>query len=128
MAKTVNKNLSDVQAKKGELTRSFPRQTWDLLGPTKQGWEEVKETPKELLNPDGGKAPAPEKPETTKTPVVKQLTVAQQKKADAEALKNASTGKDSETPETKEEVKETPTEEELAAKLAEGGNNDGEEK
>lgn len=46
---TVNNKVStDVKATREGVTRTFPQQTWDLMGATHQGWEELKDLPKEL--------------------------------------------------------------------------------
>lgn len=40
--------LDEIKATRGGRTQTFKRAQWDLLGPVKQGWEEVKSTPAEL--------------------------------------------------------------------------------
>lgn len=127
-------DLSDVTASREGVTRIFPRLTWNLLGPSKQGWSEVKSAPKELKNDSkdqGSKEPANTKADDQGTKsagtsaVQKQLTVAQQKKADAEAAAAKQTETKADDQGNKE--KSLTPEEEAAKKISdEEGSGDGE--
>lgn len=81
--KTVTKEqMGDVVATRNGAERTFTKQVWDLLGPNKDGWVQSVETPKELKE-----AKKPAKNTEDKAPIVKKMSVAAQKKADAEAAK-----------------------------------------
>lgn len=101
MTKGTVKPLSDVTATRDGRKQTFTRQTWDLLGPVHQGWEELKETPKELEEPkDVKKSGASVDANTPAKP----LTVAQQKKADAEAWTAKSKDADEESSASTDDV------------------------
>jgi len=79
------KTLGDVSATRNGKTQTFPRLTWNLLGPNKQGWQEVKGEPKELSQIPAADA------DKSKGGAVNQLTAAQKDEKDAEqARKDAS--------------------------------------
>lgn len=48
MEKSNNTEPEYIRAKRGDREQSFTRETWDMLGPKKQGWEEIVEEPEEL--------------------------------------------------------------------------------
>lgn len=134
--KKSSSDLSDVTATRDGKTRTFPRLTWNLLGPSKQGWSEVKSAPKELNDDSkdqGSKEPVKTKADDQGTKaagtsaVQKQLTVAQQKKADAEAA--AAKQKETKADDQGDKEKSLTPEEEAAKKISdEEGAGDGEAK
>lgn len=46
--KKLNNEPEFIRAKREGVENSFTRATWDMLGPKKQGWEEIVEDPEEL--------------------------------------------------------------------------------